>query len=59
VGDPEGAITKAYRVRWPVFGKARRVTYVIGPNRKVRIAFHSEFDAEAHVARACEAMAER
>jgi peroxiredoxin len=57
VGDPQGEITKAYDVRWPVIGKARRVTYVIGPNHKVRIAFHSEFDAEAHVTKACEVMA--
>jgi peroxiredoxin len=53
VGDPEGRILRAYEVRWPVLGLARRVTYVIGRDRRVRDAFHSERDPEAHVERAC------
>jgi len=52
LGDPEGAILRASKVRWPLIGLARRVTYVVGRNRKVRLAFHSELDIEAHMARA-------
>jgi peroxiredoxin Q/BCP len=53
VGDPEGVILRAYKVRWPLVGLARRVTYVVGRDRKIRQAFHSEFDIDAHVAMSC------
>ena len=59
VGDPEERIIRAYRVRWPVVGLTQRVTYVIGRNRKIRFAFHSELDMDAHSARACRALAEQ
>jgi peroxiredoxin len=49
-------ITGAYKVGWPVIGLARRVTYVVGKDRKVRLAFHSEFDIPAHVDEACAAL---
>jgi peroxiredoxin len=52
VGDREGRILRAYGVRWPLVGLARRVTYVIGRDRKVRFAFRSERDVEGHVAQA-------
>ena len=48
VSDAAGEITRAYRVRWPILGLARRVTYLIGPDRKVRLAFHGERDVKAH-----------
>ena len=48
VSDASGEITRAYRVRWPIIGLARRVTYLIGPDRKVQLAFHSERDFKAH-----------
>ena len=57
VGDPEGAILRAYKVRWPVVGLAQRVTYVVGQDHGVRVAFHSEFDVKAHVTEACAALA--
>jgi peroxiredoxin len=56
VGDPEGTITKAYRVRWPVIGLVKRVTYVIGPHKEIRLAFHSEMRPEAHASQACQAL---
>ena len=59
VGDPEERIIKAYGVRWPIVGLTQRVTYVIGRNRKVRLAFHSELDMDAHSAEACRALAEQ
>jgi peroxiredoxin Q/BCP len=57
VGDPEGTILRAYKVRWPVVGLAQRVTYVVGKDRSVRLAFHSEFDVKAHATEACAALA--
>jgi len=59
VGDPDGAILRAYKVRWPIVGTAQRVTYVVSPKGKIRVAFHSEFNFDAHVAKACEAVADR
>jgi len=53
VGDPEGAVCKAFGVKWPVIGLARRVTYLIGRDRRVRMAFHDELHAEAHPGEAC------
>lgn len=57
VGDVEGAVLRAYKVRWPVLGFAQRVTYLVGKNRSVRLAFHSEFSIEAHVNKTCAALA--
>lgn len=48
VGDPRGQITRAYGVRWPLVGLARRVSFLIGRDRKVLSALHSERDVEAH-----------
>ena len=48
VGDPDGAIVRAYQVRWPVVGWARRVTYVIGGDRRVIVAYHSELHFDEH-----------
>ena len=56
VGDPAGAILKAYKVRWPVIGIAQRVTYVIGRDGKILSAYRNERDMTAHAAQACEFM---
>jgi thioredoxin-dependent peroxiredoxin len=53
VSDPDGRVLRAYRVRWPLVGLARRVSYVVGRDRKIQRAFSSELDAEAHVSGAC------
>jgi thioredoxin-dependent peroxiredoxin len=58
VGDPSGAVLRAYGVRWPIVGIAKRGTFVIGRDRKVVLAFRSEFDAEAHLVRATAAARE-
>jgi peroxiredoxin len=57
VGDAEGAVLRAYRVRWPVIGLARRVTYLVDRSRRVKMALHSEFDIGAHVSATCAALA--
>ena len=59
VGDAEGKIREAYQVKWPIVGLARRTTYVIGRDHKVKQAFRSERDPDAHVAGACEYVARR
>lgn len=56
MGDPQGKITRAYRVRWPLIGLAKRVTYLIGPHKEIRLAFHSELRPEEHASRACQAL---
>jgi peroxiredoxin Q/BCP len=57
VGDPQGRITRAYGVRIPLLGLARRVTYLVGRDRRVRLAFESQFNVGAHLARVREALA--
>ena len=47
----------AYDVRWPFVGMAQRVTYAIGRNKKVLLAFHSELHMKAHASEACQAVA--
>ena len=54
VGDPEGSIRSGYGVKWPLFGLAKRVTFVIGRDRKVRLVHRAERDVLSHVAQACE-----
>jgi peroxiredoxin len=53
VGDPRGSITSAYKVAWPLVGLARRVTYLVDPDRTIQQVYHSEFKIEAHAARVC------
>jgi len=48
VADRDGAITSAFDVKWPILGIARRVTYVLDPERVVLAAFHHELDIERH-----------
>ena len=57
VGDAKGAIIKAYGVAWPLLGLAKRVTYVVGRDARVKMAFRSERDVTAHVTKAKEALA--
>jgi thioredoxin-dependent peroxiredoxin len=59
VGDPDGTIRGAYKVKWPLLGLARRTTYVIGRDRRIRQAFRSELDPDAHVKEACQSVAGR
>ena len=59
VGDPDGTILRAYKVRWPLIGLAHRVTCVIGRDRTILKAFRSETDMTAHAAQACEFVAGR
>jgi len=49
IGDSDGAITKAYDVRWPVIGRAQRVTYVVSHEMKILAAFHHEIQIGKHL----------
>ena len=46
--DPEHRIIKAYGASW-LFGRTRRVTYVIDTNRRILGAFHHELSAAKHL----------
>lgn len=57
VGDVDGAIVRAYGVRIPLLGLARRVTYLVGRDARIRLAFESQFNVGAHLAKVREALA--
>lgn len=59
VGDPDGSIRSSYDVKWPLVGLARRVTYVIGRDRKIGLAHRAERDVDSHAATACEYVARK
>jgi thioredoxin-dependent peroxiredoxin len=59
VSDADGAITKAYGVSWPVIGMARRVTFVIGRDRRVQSVYSSEWAPASHATHACEVLTGR
>jgi peroxiredoxin Q/BCP len=50
LSDPEHRIIKAYGATWPLFNRIRRVTYVIGTDRRILGAFNHELSAEKHLA---------
>lgn len=54
VGSPE--VVRAWGVRWPVVGKSRRVSFVIGRDRRVTHRYVSELAPRAHVAEALGAL---
>jgi thioredoxin-dependent peroxiredoxin len=53
VGDPDGKICSDYKVNWPIIGRSKRVTYLIGSDRLVRLALHNELNMDAHAEQAC------
>ena len=59
VGDPGKAILNAFGVRIPVLGLARRVTFVVGKDRRIEGVHESAFDPESHVASACRVVLRR
>ncbi len=40
---------------WPLIGRAKRVTYLIARDHRVRLAFHDELRMHAHAEQACAA----
>jgi peroxiredoxin Q/BCP len=49
LADPDHRIIKSYAATWPFFGRIRRVTYVIGQDRKIAGAFNHELSAAKHL----------
>jgi peroxiredoxin len=39
IGDKDGAIARAWGVRFPIIGWARRVTFIVGEDRRVEAVF--------------------
>jgi thioredoxin-dependent peroxiredoxin len=56
VGDADGTLVRAYRVRWPLVGFAQRVTYLIGQDRRIELATHSELRSGKHAHAVCRAV---
>jgi peroxiredoxin Q/BCP len=48
LSDPDHHIIKAYGATW-LFGRIRRVSYVIGTDRRILGAFHHELSAAKHL----------
>ena len=42
IADPDKSISRAYKALWPLLGLAKRVTYVLAPDRTVLAALHHE-----------------
>jgi peroxiredoxin Q/BCP len=49
LSDAEHRIINAYGATWPLFGRIRRVTYVIGTDGRILGAFKHELSAEKHL----------
>ena len=49
VGDADGRVTRAYGVQWPIFTKARRVTFVVGPTQLIEAVFWHEVQVNKHL----------
>ncbi len=43
---------------WPIIGRSKRVTYLIGRDQRIRLAFHDEFKTGEHAVQACAAAPE-
>lgn len=48
LADADQSISRAYDVLWPLIGVTRRVTYVVGPDRKIEAVFHHEVGIVQH-----------
>jgi peroxiredoxin (alkyl hydroperoxide reductase subunit C) len=47
--DPESKVITAYDAKFPMVGKAQRVSYVIGTDGKIAFVFKSLSDPEGHI----------
>ena len=48
IPDTDQAISRAYDVLYPLVGLARRVTYVVGPDRRIEAAYNHLLDVKRH-----------
>lgn len=49
LADPERRISRAYGVLWPMFGRARRVTFVIDEGGRIELICWHEFQVSKHL----------
>jgi peroxiredoxin len=49
VADPDGSICRRYGVRWPLLGRARRVTFVLAESGVVEAVIRHELSSSKHV----------
>ncbi len=49
LADPERRIANAYGVLWPMFGRARRVTFVIDEQATIELVCWHEFQVSKHL----------
>jgi thioredoxin-dependent peroxiredoxin len=47
--DPESKVISAYDAKFPIVGKAQRVSYVIGKDGKIAFTFSSLSDPDGHI----------
>ena len=45
-------VVRAWGTGWPIFGRSRRVSFVVGRDRRVTHRYVNELDAKAHVSEA-------
>jgi peroxiredoxin len=50
VGDEGGQLIESFDVKWPIFRRAMRVTYLVDSEGIVRGVFHHELDVKKHLA---------
>ena len=58
VGDRDGHLIERFDVKWPLFKRALRVTYLIDSEGVVQGVFHHELDMKKHVAQVKAKLAE-
>ena len=49
LSDTDGKVCKAYKALVPVIGVPKRITYLIGPDHKVKVAHSDMFTAKKHI----------
>jgi peroxiredoxin len=48
IGDADKSIARSFGVLWPLVGVAKRVTFVVGADRKILAVFHHELKVGKH-----------
>jgi peroxiredoxin len=49
LADHDQKVARAYEVKWPLLGRAQRVTFVIDRQGKIAARIHHELSADRHV----------
>ncbi|GAC1569940.1 MAG: peroxiredoxin [Polyangiales bacterium] len=49
VSDHDQSVSRSYGVNWPLIGRARRVTFVVGPTQRIEATFWHEIQVNRHL----------